>query len=314
MVNGTRLGHNGPKGTFLVNIKPESKYIFEILANTLETANKKYNTIIPWYIMTSKENNKDTISFFEEHSYFNYPKDSIKFFIQGEMPLLNEDGEFLLDETGKIQFASDGNGSIYRSMKNNNILEDMKKRNIQWVYICSVDNILLKMVEPTLVGLTIKERNEIASKTIVKRNAKEKVGVFCLRNNKPSVIEYSELPEDMAEKVDENNNLVFGESHIMCNLFSLNALEKIANIKLPYHIAHKKIAYFENGFKIEPNEPNAYKMESFIFDAFACFDDITLLRGKREEDFAPIKNKEGADSPETAIELYNNIQKRISAY
>ena len=173
--------------------------------------------------MTSKENNKDTINFFEEHSYFNYPKDSIKFFIQGEMPLLNEDGEFLLDETGKIQFASDGNGSIYRSMKNNNILEDMKKRIIQWVYICSVDNILLKMVEPTLVGLTIKERNEIASKTIVKRNAKEKVGVFCLRNNKPSVIEYSELPEDMAEKVDENNNLVFGESHIMCNLFSLNA-------------------------------------------------------------------------------------------
>ena len=147
MANGTRLGHNGPKGTFLVNIKPESKYIFEILANTLETANKKYNTIIPWYIMTSKENNKDTISFFEEHSYFNYPKDSIKFFIQGEMPLLNEDGEFLLDETGKIQFASDGNGSIYRSMKNNNILEDMKKRNIQWVYICSVDNILLKNIK-----------------------------------------------------------------------------------------------------------------------------------------------------------------------
>ena len=262
--------------------------------------------------MTSKENNKDTINFFEEHSYFNYPKDSIKFFIQGEMPLLNEDGEFLLDETGKIQFASDGNGSIYRSMKNNNILEDMKKRIIQWVYICSVDNILLKMVEPTLVGLTIKERNEIASKTIVKRNAKEKVGVFCLRNNKPSVIEYSELPEDMAEKVDENNNLVFGESHIMCNLFSLNALDKIANIKLPYHIAHKKITYSENGIKIEPTEPNAYKMESFIFDAFAYFSDITLLRGKREEEFAPIKNKEGADSPETAIELYNNIQKRIS--
>lgn len=255
--------------------------------------------------MTSKENNKDTIDFFEKHSYFNYPKDSIKFFIQGEMPLLNENGQFLLDETGKIQFASDGNGSIYRSMKNNKILEDMKKRNIKWVYICSVDNILLKMVEPTLVGLTITQENEIASKTIVKKNAKERVGVFCLRNGKPSVIEYSELPEDMAEQVDENGELVFGESHIMCNLFSLNALEKLADIRLPYHIAHKKITHWLNGVKIEPTAPNSYKMESFIFDAFTYFNDITLLRGKREEDFAPIKNKEGNDSPQTAIELYN---------
>lgn len=305
MVNGTRLGHDGPKGTFLVNVKPEPKYIFEILANTLEDKNRKYNTIIPWYIMTSKENNKDTINFFEEHSYFNYPKESIKFFIQGEMPLLNEKGEFLLDENGKIQFASDGNGSIYRSMKNDNILEDMRKKDVQWIYVCSVDNILLKMVEPTLLGLTIAQNNELASKTIVKKDAKEKVGVFCLRNNKPSVIEYSELPEEMAERIDENGQLVFGESHIMCNLFSINALEKIANIKLPYHIAHKKITYFENEIKIEPSEPNAYKMESFIFDAFSYFNDITLFRGKREEDFAPIKNKEGNDSPQTAIELYN---------
>lgn len=255
--------------------------------------------------MTSKENNKDTINFFEEHSYFNYPKDNIKFFIQGEMPLLNEDGQFLLDEKGKIQFASDGNGSIYSSMKKNKILEDMQKRNIKWVYICSVDNILLKMVEPILVGLTITQGNEIASKTIVKKNAKERVGVFCLRNNKPSVIEYSELPEDMAKQVDKNGELVFGESHIMCNLFSLNALQKLADIRLPYHIAHKKITHWLNGLKIEPTKPNSYKMESFIFDAFAYFNDITLLRGKREEDFAPIKNKEGNDSPQTAIELYS---------
>lgn len=304
---GTRLGYNGPKGTFLVNIKPKPKYIFEILANTLEQANKKYNVVIPWYIMTSNDNHEETIDFFEKHSYFNYPKNSISFFNQGQMPLLSESGNFLLDGKNLIQFAADGNGSIYRSMKQEGILKDMKKRNIEWIYICSVDNILLKMVEPTLVGLTISQGNEIASKTVAKKNPQEKVGVFCLKNGKPSVIEYSELPQDMAEATDENGNLLFGESHIMCNLFSLNALEKIANTSLPYHFAHKKAAFYENGTKIEPTTPNAYKLEAFIFDAFSQFENITLLRGKREEDFAPIKNKQGVDSPETAIKLYNAL-------
>ena len=259
--------------------------------------------------MTSKENNDETISFFEENNYFEYPKHAISFFVQGEMPILGKDGEFLLDKEGKILFASDGNGSIYRSMKQDGILQDMKEKNIEWVYICSVDNILLKMVEPILLGLTIEQNNQIASKTIVKKNAQERVGVFCKRDRKPSVIEYTELPQDMAEMVDENNELVFGESHIMCNLFSIKAIEKIADKQLPYHIAFKKIKHYKDGKMIEPEEPNAYKFEQFIFDSFPFFENITLLRGKREEDFAPVKNKEGNDSPETAIELYNNYWK-----
>ena len=222
------------------------------------------------------------------------------------MPLIGKDYQFLLNENGIIQYASNGNGSIYSSMKDKKIIDDMRSKNIEWVYISSVDNILLKMVEPILLGLTIDQGNEIASKTIVKKNAEERVGVFCMKNDKPSVIEYTEMPENMAKMEDENGNLIFGESHIMCNLFSIDAIEKISKISLPYHIAFKKIKYYEDSKLIEPDEPNAYKFEQFIFDSFPLFDNITLLRGKREEDFAPVKNREGNDSPKTAIELYNN--------
>jgi len=256
--------------------------------------------------MLSNDNKAETVQFFEQKQYFNYPKEKIKFFTQGEMPLIGEDGEFLLDENGKIQLASDGNGSIYRSIKEKGILEDMKQEKIEWVYICSVDNVLLKMVEPIMLGLTIEQKNEIASKTILKANPQERVGVFCKKNGKPYVIEYTELPEDMANLVNENGELVFGESHIMCNLFSIKAIEKISEITLPYHIAFKKINHYIDGKLVEPSKPNAYKFEQFIFDSFPLFEDITLLRGKRQEDFAPVKNKVGVDSPETAIELYNN--------
>lgn len=294
-----------------MNVKPHPKYLFEILADTLKKANEMYYTVIPWYIMTSKENNKDTIAFFKEKNYFGYPQESVNFFVQGEMPLLGKDEEFLLDKKTKIQFASDGNGSIYRSMKENGVLDNMKQKKVEWIYICSVDNILLQMVEPVLLGLTIEQKNEIASKTIVKNSPEERVGVFCKKNGKPSVIEYTELPSKMAELRDEKGELVYGESHIMCNLFSLHALETIAEKTLPYHVAVKKINHYKEGKLIEEEEPNAYKFEQFIFDSFPFFENITLLRGKREEDFAPVKNKEGNDSPQTAIKLYNKYIEKI---
>ena len=307
---GTRLGHDGPKGTFLVNIKPKPKYLFEIIADNLEKVNKKYNIILPWYIMTSTENNEKTVEFFEEHNFFGYPKNSVCFFCQGNLPLLDENGKLVVDENYNIKIASNGNGSIYKAMKETGVLEDMKKRSIEWIFIGAVDNILLNMCDPILLGLTIDEKNEAGSKSVVKANPFEKVGVFCKKDNKPAVIEYTELPEGMAKETDEEGELLFGESHIMCNLYSIKALEIIADKKLPYHSAHKKINYLdENGNFIVATEPNIFKYEAFIFDGFSYFNNISILRGRREEDFAPIKNKIGVDSPETAIELYNNYWK-----
>ncbi len=307
---GTRLGHDGPKGTFKLDVLPKPKYLFEILAENLLRENKKYGVVIPWYIMTSTENNEKTVSFFEEHNYFGYPKEDIKFFKQGNLPLLSEDGKLLIDENYNIKIASDGNGSIYKSMKNEGILSDMKKRGIEWIFIGAVDNAILNMCDPILLGLTIDEKNEVASKSVVKANPHEKVGVFCKKDSRPAVIEYTELPDQLAEETDEEGELLYGESHIMCNLYSLKALEKIAEQNLPYHSAHKKANYLdENGKLVKSEVPNGYKYEAFIFDGFNYFDNMTILRGRREEDFAPIKNKEGVDSPETAIKLYNEYWK-----
>ena len=217
----------------------------------------------------------------------------------------------LFGKDSKIKEASDGNGGVFTSLRTTGMLDDMKKRNIKWVFIGGCDNVLLKMADVTLLGMTIDENAEIASKSIVKADPHEKVGVFCKMNNHPKVIEYTELSKDMAEAVDENGNLLFGESHVMCNLFSINAIDKVSKEPLIYHSAFKKNSYIdENGIEIIPKEPNSYKFESFIFDSFEIFNDIAILRGKREEDFAPVKNKEGIDSPETAKKLYEEYWRR----
>lgn len=308
---GTRLGHKGPKGTYLLNTVNGPKYIFEIIIDTLKKANEKYGIMIPWYVMTSRENNEETIEFLEQHSYFGYDKTKVKFFKQGELPLLNEQGELILDKDKKIKEAADGNGGIYEAMLKNGVLQDMKQRGIEWIFVSNVDNILSHFVDPLLLGLTIKQNNLIATKSVEKTNPKEKVGVFCKMNGKAKVIEYIDLPEEMAEERDFNGELIYGEVNIANYLFHRSVFEELENSKLPYHAAHKKSGYLtDKGEYVEPNEPNAYKFESFIFDAFVKYDNMTVLRVRREEEFAPVKNKEGNDSPETATELYNNMMKK----
>lgn len=308
---GTRLGHTGPKGTFKLDVYGKGKYLFEILIENLKEANNKYGATIPWYIMTSKENNAQTVEFLEKNNYFGYDKKYVTIFTQSELPLVNTEGKFLINKESKIKEASDGNGGTYSSLRASGALADMKERNIKWVFIGSVDNALLKMVDVTLLGMAIEKNVQIASKSVVKANPHERVGVFCKMNGHPKVIEYTELPEKMAEEVDNNGELRYGESHIMCNLYSIEAIEKISQEPLMYHSAFKKNSYIdENGKEIIPEEPNSYKFESFIFDAFEFFDDIAILRGKREDDFAPVKNKEGVDSPKTAKELYEKYWER----
>ena len=305
---GTRLGHKGPKGTFILNVKPEPKSLFQIIAENLIKTNNKYGIILNWYIMTSTENNDETVKYFEDNNYFGYNSENVKFFKQGNLPLLSEDGKLVINSEYRIKYAASGNGTIYQAMLNDGVIDDMKRKGIKWVFIGSVDNALLNMVDPMLLGLTKKRGTEIASKTIVKNSPYEKVGVFCKKNGKPGVIEYSEIPESLIEEVDEHGELMYGESHIMCNLYTLDAIEKIANVELPYHSAHKKVDFMqEDGNMFFAKEPNGYKYEAFIFDGFELFDDITLYRGKREEDFAPVKNAEGVDSPETAAKLYNDF-------
>mgnify|MGYP000339721817 CR=1 FL=1 len=304
---GTRLGYSKPKGTFKIDVEPEPKYLFEIVCDTLKRANKKYDVVIPWYIMTSVDNNDDIVEFFEENNYFDYPKDSVMFFKQGQMPLIDENGKVLMGENKLIKEASDGNGGIFKSMGVHGCLDDMEKRGVKWLFIGSIDNVLLKMVDPTLIGLAEDRGVLIATKSVLKNGPHERVGVICKKDGKVGVIEYSELSKELAEAVDEDGDLTYGESHIMCNLFNIEILKKLATVTLPYHKAHKKNSYLnENGELVVPTEPNSFKFETFIFDSFNYVNDIAILRGTREVDFAPVKNKDGVDSPETARVLYNN--------
>ena len=304
---GTRLGHNGPKGTFKLGLE-DDKSIFEILIDGLKESNEKYGIVIPWYIMTSRENNDQTENFFKENNYFGYDKSYITFFKQGELPMCGEDGKIIIDENNNIKEAADGHGGIFESMRRNGIIFDMEARGIEWAFIGPVDNVLVKMVDPILLGVVLDKKVSAGGKSVVKAYSKEKVGVFCKRNGKPGVVEYTEITEDLAEATNEKGELVFAESHINCNLFSVKAIEEISKKKLPYHSAHKKAKYIdENGNLIIPEKPNAYKFESFIFDAFDMLDGMAILRVKREEEFAPVKNAEGNDSPETARKLYKDF-------
>ena len=308
---GTRLGYIAPKGTFKIGGGIE-KSLFEALSDTIKEARIKYNTNIPWYIMTSRENNNATEKFFEKHDFFGLPYEDVKFFKQGELPMLDTEGKLMLDETGLIKFAADGHGGVFESLVKNDYLEDMKTRGIEWIFISGVDNVLAGLVDPIAVGLAITQGTIATGKSVVKRDPTERVGVFCKKNGKPSVIEYTEITDEMANATDNNGELLYGESHILLNLFNIKALENIAHNKLPYHKAFKKAKYMdtETGEIIKPEKPNAFKYESFIFDAFESLDSMSILRVNREDEFAPLKNADGDDSPDTARELYKNYMER----
>lgn len=306
---GTRLGHSGPKGTYDIGLDSH-KSLFELLSDGIKEEAKKYNVTIPWFIMTSRENNEETIKFFEKNKYFGYQKDKdLFFFMQGQLPMVDTEGKILIDENGLVKEAADGHGGIYDALVKNGMTKKMRELGVEWVFIGGVDNCLVKMVDPVLMGIAIDKNVSVAGKSLVKANPHEKVGVFCKKNGKPYVIEYSEITDEMAEAVDENGELLYGESHILCNLFSIDAIERMGANPLPYHSAFKKAKYIDkDGNLVEPTSPNAYKFEAFLFDAFGAVDNMAVLRVKREEEFAPVKNSDeaGVDCPKTARKLYEN--------
>jgi len=273
----------------------------------LQRTNNRYGIVIPWYIMTSRENHEYTVNFLKEHEYFGYPEDDVMIFQQEELPLLDKEGKLIVDEDMMIKKASNGNGGVFNSMAKKGVLKDMEKRGISWVFIGGIDNILIRPVDVLLMGLCVKNKTQIAARTVLKSSPEERVGIFCKQNGKVKIIEYTEIPEALAISVNEHGEFIFGDSHIISNLFSINAVKRASTKELQYHVVLKCVDFInEDGELVHPSEPNCYKFEKFSFDAFALFDDISVLRGRREEDFAPIKNMNGENSPETARILYEN--------
>ena len=309
---GTRLGHNGPKGTYDIGLDSH-KSLFELLSDSIKSEGKKYGVNIPWFIMTSRENNKETIEFFKQNKNFGHQKDKdLFFFIQGELPMMDTEGKILIGEDGLIKLAADGHGGVYESLVKNGMTEKMKELGIKWVFVGGVDNCLAKMVDPVLMGIAIDQKVTVACKSVVKVNPHERVGVFCRRNGKPGIVEYTEITDKMAEATDKDGELLYGEANILAHLFSVDAIERMGAEPLPYHVAFKKAKYIDkDGNLVEPDSPNAYKFEAFLFDSFNEVDEMAIMRVKREEEFAPVKNSDsaGVDCPKTAKELYEKFYK-----
>lgn len=301
---GTRLGFDAPKGTFMLDLeKPTS--IFETVINKLKFAYEKYGVLVYWYIMTSETNNDATIKFFEDNNFFGYDKEHIIFFKQGELPLLDEKGKVVLKNKNEIFMAPDGNGGIFKALGDNKIIEQMQKNGIQYLAIGNVDNILIHMIDPIIVGLMKEKDVELASKSFMKPTPDGKWGAYCRVNGKPRVIEYIETPRELLEARNEEGELIYGDAHFGCNFFKIDLLERLVNAGLTMHRAIKKNKHITSDGEFE--EINTYKFEAFIFDAFEMANDIIVFRTKREEEFAPIKNKEGDESPKTALELYKKF-------
>ena len=311
---GTRLGYKGPKGTYELDFEQEHcrKSLFEIMCENIKNANNQYDITLPWYIMTSEDNDFATKEYFKSHNFFDYPKEKIKFFKQEKLPIINIDGKLILKETYLIKDGSNGNGNVFKAMKNNKIIDDLEKNNIKWVSFGGIDNILLKNIDPLFIGLTVDSGYQIASKSIFKQKPLDKVAVYCKKSGKPSILDYDDIDIKLSVSKSKDGMYQYREANILSHLMNLEAIKKVSNIHLPYHRAYKKNAFVnEEGMKQIPDKPNSFKFENFIFDSFAFFDDMLLLRVDENEEFAPIKDFTGIYNPDTAKEKYEKYWNKI---
>ncbi|SFL36548.1 UDP-N-acetylglucosamine/UDP-N-acetylgalactosaminediphosphorylase [Paenibacillus sp. 1_12] len=306
---GSRLGHEGPKGTYDIGL-PSHKSLFQLQAERLLNLSRRAGRRIPWYIMTSPDNHQQTVDYMAEADYFGYGSEDCKFFEQGVMPAVDENGRIFLSEMDEISLAPSGNGECFSALNRSGMLTDMKHRGVDWLFYYNVDNALIKVADPAFLGVAAHYNHPVATKVIDKAYPEEKVGIIGMKGNRPMVVEYSDLPKQLMFEYNSDGKLTYGLGNISIHLFRRDWIEQLVSCSIPYHIAHKKIRHLDsNGQIIEAAQPNGYKFERFIFDFFPLAEAITVLKGKREMDFAPVKNKDGEDSPQTARELIYELHR-----
>lgn len=300
---GTRLGSDEPKGVYNVGITRDL-YIFECLMNNLKEVVDKVGNWIPLFVMTSDKNHERTVSFFEEHNYFGYDASVVWFFKQEMAPAVDYDGNVLLETKGKISTSPNGNGGWFVSLDRNGLLDKIHEIGIEWLNIFAVDNVLQRIADPVFVGAVIDSNVEVGSKVVRKASPEEKVGVMCLEDGRPSIVEYYELTDAMRHEKNEKGEYAYNFGVILNYLFSVKALERIMSATLSLHIVEKKIDCLdEQGNKVKPDEPNGYKFEQLVLDMIHQLESCLPFEVIREKEFAPIKNATGVDSVESARAL-----------
>jgi UDP-N-acetylglucosamine/UDP-N-acetylgalactosamine diphosphorylase len=302
---GTRLGFDGPKGNFPVS-PVKNKTLFQIFAETITAVSQKYQAVCPWYIMTSPLNHAETVEIFRSHNHFGLKEKDVFIFQQGTLPNFSFDGKILLADKDSIACSPDGHGGSLKALYGSGALEDMKKRGVELISYWQVDNPLIKIFDPLFIGLHILDEAEMSSKASIKTNPYEKVGNFCFVDGKVTVIEYSDLPKELAEKKNPDGSLVFELGSIAIHIINCAFVEKLntKGLALPLHRAVKKIPHIDpKGNLVEPAEPNGIKLESFVFDALPLAAKSIILQTIRSEEFAPVKNAAGVDSVEISKQM-----------
>jgi UDP-N-acetylglucosamine/UDP-N-acetylgalactosamine diphosphorylase len=278
--------------------------LFEQLIKNLQAVEAQAGATVPLLIMTSEKNDQVTREYFEEKEYFGYDKNFVRFFVQEMAPATDYNGKIYLEEKDRVSLSPNGNGGWFSSLINAGLLKYLHELGVEWLNIFSVDNPLQKMADPVFVGATIAGDFVSGSKVVAKADPHERVGVLCLEDGKPSIVEYFELPEEMIEQRDENGVLLYNYGVILNYLFRLDRLESIIGAELPLYVVEKKIPYLnEEGNYIKPEENNGYKFETLVLDMIRLMDNCCAFEVEREKEFAPIKNATGVDSLETARAL-----------
>lgn len=299
---GTRLGYDGPKGEFPVT-PIKHKPLFQVFAEQLKAYGRDFGRPVAWYIMTSDANDAQTRTFFKQHNYFGLNPQDVFIFQQGMMPAFGADGRLLLGEKSSLALSPDGHGGSLRALHRSGALTDMRKRGIEHLSYFQVDNPLVHVIDPLFLGLHDLTGSEMSSKTIAKAGPLEKVGNFVEADGVIQVIEYSDLPEELAKQTNPDGSLRFNEGSIAIHALRVSFVERLnagGNLDLPWHRADKKVPFVDDsGNIVKPDKPNAVKLEQFVFDAIPLAKNAMVYTTDRAEEFSPVKNAEGVDSPAT---------------
>lgn len=299
---GTRLGFDGPKGNFPIS-PVKNKTLFQIFGETIAAASENYQADCPWYVMTSPLNHDETKEIFRENDYYGLDEKNVFIFQQGTLPNFNPDGRILLADKSTIACSPDGHGGSFKALYDSGALDDMKRRGIEYLSYWQVDNPLIKIFDPLFIGLHVLDKAEMSSKALIKSGPKEKVGNFCLVDGRITVIEYSDLPDELAEKRNPDGSLVFELGSIAIHVISRSFVESLNSddFSLPLHKAVKTIEHIDE--KGNAVESDGIKIESFVFDALPLASNSVILQTIRSEEFAPTKNATGVDSAESTRQM-----------
>ena len=302
---GTRLGYDGPKGTFPVTpVRGHS--LFQVFAEKLRAAGERYGKPLHWFVMTSHQNHVATEAFFREHDFFGLSADHVHLFQQGRMPAVDHDGKILLSAPDEIALSANGHGGSLRALDRSGSLDSMEREGIDVLSYFQVDNPLIQVIDPAFIGFHLERQSEMSSKMLPKAFPEEKLGHFCLDTaGRLMVVEYSDLPMEMQRQRDEQGNLRFVAGSIAIHLLDRNFVKRVASGEgqLPFHRADKKIPTIDaQGHAVKPDAPNGIKFELFVFDALPFARNPLVIETSREAEFAPVKNAEGADSPQSSKE------------